>query len=128
MCEFLIRPHHLLCLQFFEGKGYSDSFVKHMTEIHDKLLEENPKIHLVKGTDDICKSCPNNERGRCNKESSVSGNDMRTYEAIKDEVNGDGTWEELTELVYKNIINQNKLKQVCETCRWSDICMKIENN
>lgn len=128
MCEFSIRPHHLLCLQFFEGKGYSDDFVEHMTKIHKMLLNENPKISLVKGVDDICKNCPNNVGGKCNKEESVSGNDKRTYEAIKDDVNGDETWEELTEIVYKNIINKGRLKQVCETCRWSDICMKKAGN
>ena len=29
-----LRPHHLLCLQAFRGKGYSESFVKKMTEVH----------------------------------------------------------------------------------------------
>lgn len=125
MCEYSIRPHHLLCIQFFEGKGYNDDFVKHMAEIHSRLINHNPKIHLVKGTDDICSKCPNNENGQCNKEPSVSGNDKRTYQAIKDEIKGDETWEELTELVYKNIIEQNKLKHVCQTCRWSNICMNI---
>lgn len=124
MCRFSIRPHHLLCLQFFEGKGYSDDFVKHMTEIHEKLLNENPVINIVSGVDDICKNCPNNEGGKCIKEISVSGNDRRTYEAIKGDVERGQTWSELTEIVYKNIIHKGRLKQVCETCRWSDICMK----
>lgn len=124
MCRFSIRPHHLLCLQFFEGKGYSDDFVKHMTGIHEKLLKENPKINLVEGVDDICKNCPNNKGGKCSKEDSVSGNDMRTYEAIKNEIEQGLTWSEWTDVVYKNIINKDRLKQVCETCRWSDICMK----
>lgn len=124
MCQFSIRPHHLLCLQFFEGKGYSDDFVKHMTGIHEKLLKENPKINLVEGVDDICKNCPNNEGKRCSKEGSVLGNDKRTYEVIKDEIKKGQTWSELTNVVYEHIINQGKLKQVCGTCRWSDICMK----
>ena len=127
MCEFSIRPHHLLCLQFFEGKGYSDDFVKNMTDIHEKLLRENPKINIVEGVDDICKNCPNNDGGKCAKDS-VLGNDRRTYEAIKDDVEQGHTWSELTEIVYKNIIHKGMLKQVCETCRWSDICMKSVSN
>ena len=124
MCGFSIRPHHLLCLQFFEGKGYNDDFVKHMTEIHKKLLNENPVINIVSGVDDICKNCPNNENGQCNKEPSVSGNDNRTYDAMKDDLKNEQTWEELTEIVYKNIIDKNKLRVVCRTCRWSEICIK----
>ena len=30
MSKYLIRPHHMLCMQFFEGKGYSDGFVASM--------------------------------------------------------------------------------------------------
>ncbi len=59
MCRYSIRPHHLLCLQFFEGKGYSDDFVRQMAEIHRTLNKENPQINIVEGVDDICKKCPN---------------------------------------------------------------------
>lgn len=128
MCEFSIRPHHLLCLQFFEGKGYSNDFVRHMTGIHEKLLNENPKINLVEGVDDICKGCPHNIEGQCDKELSVSGNDRRTHEVIKEEVEQGQTWSELTNVVYKNIIHEGRLEQVCGTCRWSDICMKKVGN
>ena len=117
MCRFSIRPHHLLCLQFFEGKGYSGEFVKHMAEIQEQLLQKNPVINI-----DICKNCPNNEHGQCSKEASVSGNDKRTYEMIKSSLKEEQTWKDLTQLVYRNIIDKNKLKQVCDVCRWSDIC------
>ena len=55
-----LRPHHLLCLQAFRGKGYSESFVKKMTEVH-AMLRENPKleIRLAEGADDLCAACPN---------------------------------------------------------------------
>ena len=29
---YRIRPHHGMCLYFFEGKGYSEGFIKHMVE------------------------------------------------------------------------------------------------
>ena len=122
MCRFSIRPHHLLRLQFFEGKGYSGEFVKHMAEIQEQLLQKNPVINIVSGVDDICKNCPNNEHGQCSKEASVSGNDKRTYEMIKSSLKEEQTWKDLTQLVYRNIIDKNKLKQVCDVCRWSDIC------
>ena len=32
-----LRPHHLLCLQNFRGKGYSPAFIKKMTEVCAKL-------------------------------------------------------------------------------------------
>ena len=40
MSKYLIRPHHMLCMQFFEGKGYSDGFVASMAAIKEKLEKE----------------------------------------------------------------------------------------
>ena len=36
----VLRPHHSLCIQFFEGKGYSPQFVDGMTKTI-KMLEQN---------------------------------------------------------------------------------------
>lgn len=43
MSKYLIRPHHMLCMQFFEGKGYSDGFVASMAAIKEKLEKEDPQ-------------------------------------------------------------------------------------
>ena len=34
---YRIRPHHGMCLYFFEGKGYSEGFTKHMAEVKEWL-------------------------------------------------------------------------------------------
>ena len=44
MSKYLIRPHHMLCMQFFEGKGYSDGFVASMAAIKEKL-EKHPNAN-----------------------------------------------------------------------------------
>lgn len=48
MSKYLIRPHHMLCMQFFEGKGYSDGFVASMAAIKEKLEKEDPQVRLLK--------------------------------------------------------------------------------
>ena len=130
MCRYSIRPHHLLCLQFFEGKGYSNGFVENMTKIHNEMLSKNPYVELTEGADDICENCPNNENGICTQEKSVSGNDRRTYEAIEDELKkqkGDLTWNQLTEMVHKCIIDVttkiNNIKKI-SLYRRQPICME----
>ena len=59
-----LRPHHLLCLQAFRGKGYSESFVKKMTEVHARL-RENPKleIRLAKGAAGVKRSRQKQQKG-----------------------------------------------------------------
>ena len=55
-----LRPHHLLCTQGYSGKGYSDDFVENMDKIVDYLRNnEDAKIMLKFGDDDLCSRCPN---------------------------------------------------------------------
>lgn len=55
-----IRPHHLLCMNLFSGKGYSDEFVYNMGRIIDRLSSGRAlNITLVSGNDEICARCPN---------------------------------------------------------------------
>ena len=45
--EYKIRPHHGLCIAFFEGKGYSPEFVRHMEQTIANLKQAT--IQLVQG-------------------------------------------------------------------------------
>jgi hypothetical protein len=51
-----LRGHHLICLHFFHGKGYSPEFVVNMMHTLERL-EERPGI-IVDGADDVCEACP----------------------------------------------------------------------
>ncbi|HEX3014471.1 MAG TPA: DUF1284 domain-containing protein [Methanobacterium sp.] len=61
-----IRAHHLLCMQGFQGYGYSEDFSKNMAEIIE-ILQNFPKhkIEIIAGTDVICAFCPYNINGSC---------------------------------------------------------------
>lgn len=48
MSKYLIRPHHMLCMQFFEGKGYSDGFVASMAAIKENLKKKILRLRLLK--------------------------------------------------------------------------------
>ena len=54
------ESHHGMCLYFFEGKGYSEGFTKHMAEVKEWLLGKNglASLQLVGATDEICSACP----------------------------------------------------------------------
>lgn len=122
MSEFFIRPHHMLCLQFFEGKGYSEGFVKNMMGVKQKLEQKNPLIKIVEGADDICAGCPNNIGGKCKDEDSIKLHDERVYEQVMKQIGNCASWDDITDAVRTNIIEPGKVKQVCVQCRWSSIC------
>lgn len=48
-----LRPHHLLCLLTYVGKGYSAAFVANLDRVADRLAA-GEGLALVEGPDDIC--------------------------------------------------------------------------
>lgn len=55
-----LRPHHLMCIQSYVGKGYDEDFVKVMDKITYELRNNKEYlINIVFSTDDICVACPN---------------------------------------------------------------------
>jgi hypothetical protein len=51
-----LRGHHLVCLQFYRGQGYSDEFVANLDGVQ-KAAAETPAL-IVSGPDDVCAACP----------------------------------------------------------------------
>lgn len=64
------RPHHLMCLHFFWGEGYSTTFVENLLESLDRL-EKGPG-EVVEGPDDICVACPKRDDAACSSQAADS--------------------------------------------------------
>lgn len=55
-----LRGHHLICLNFFRGEGYSDGFISNIYEVLKK-----EKVEILAGPDEICLECPYLKDGKC---------------------------------------------------------------
>ncbi len=55
-----LRGHHLICLNFFRGEGYSDDFIEN---IYSVIRKE--RIEIVAGADEVCARCPYLKDNRC---------------------------------------------------------------
>ena len=51
-----LRGHHLICLQFYRGQGYSDEFVANLDRVQKAAIDD-PAL-IVSGPDDVCAACP----------------------------------------------------------------------
>jgi hypothetical protein len=123
MSNTKLRAHHGLCIAFFEGKGYDDSFTKNMRAIIS-ALDQNPEIIIVAYEDMICIACPNNKDGICNCIEKVDRYDKSVLRLCNVN-NGDIlAWKAYKTLVSKNIIETGKMSTVCGDCQWSSICFK----
>ena len=63
-----LRPHHLLCVLTYAGKGYNPAFTANMTRIAGRL-GAGEKISIVEGPDDICAPLLNGPDPHCQRAS-----------------------------------------------------------
>lgn len=118
---YKLRAHHGLCLCFFKGAGYSDSFVENMTNIKCRL-EENPIVCITNQMDEICSVCPNNIEGTCESEQTVCEYDRRVLEKCHISAGESMAYFDFQSLIEKYILSLNKRKEVCQNCEWDLLC------
>lgn len=122
--EIKLRPHHCLCIGFFEGKGYSDEFTANMTKVIRFLEKENPVVTLTCGFDEICSCCPNAVSGICGTDDKVQRYDSKLLEFIFASSGDRMLWSDFLSLVRRNIVDEKSVSDVCGDCKWQYICSK----
>ena len=122
--EFRLRPHHGMCLAFFEGKGYSSEFTAHMAKMKEILTEQNPMITLVRETDDICCACPHNKEGVCDAAQKVYEYDTGVLENCGLKENEKQPFLTFYRQVAEQILDQGIGKKICGNCQWRSICYR----
>ncbi|MDE6005326.1 MAG: DUF1284 domain-containing protein [Oscillospiraceae bacterium] len=129
MSKFNLRPHHGLCIAFFEGKGYDDNFTQHMKNVISILQEQNPEIKLVLKTDYICACCPHQKNQLCDSDCKVQRYDRAVLKACNLQENQVLNWSAFCEIIYKKILISKPISEICVNCQWLTICQKkkIEN-
>ena len=59
-----LRGHHLVCLHFFRGEGYSPEFVQGLAGLIRRAEAGEPVV-VACGPDDVCSACPYLAGERC---------------------------------------------------------------
>lgn len=116
-----IRPHHGLCLAFFQGKGYSDAFVENMTRVK-RALEAQGQVCLTAGADRICAACPNHSGEACTAEEKVNRYDREVLSRCGLEPGDILSYRDFAERVRRYILEPGRREDVCPDCQWSHLC------
>ena len=116
--NLILRPHHLLCTQSYEGRGYSPQFVENMDKITDVLRKPTPtRICLKRDTDSLCEKCPT-KRGenQCRGQDHVKKIDEKVLQYFHLEEK---------EYEYQSLIGKIReemkeeiLEDICGECSW----------
>ena len=119
MNKLEIRPHHLLCIKFFEGKGYSDEFVSSMNSLIDKIEEEpHTRVFITYGSDAVCAACPNENGEACILRNKATDYDTKVSDICSLSKNTPYTYAYLRDITDKLIIREGRLGEICGDCEW----------
>jgi len=120
-----LRGHHLICLHFFRGEGYSAEFIGNLEEILKKA-EADEQITVLSDADDFCDMCPYLKGAKCFYEREADQEIRRM----------DGKALNLLELIVGDIILWTAVKEklplvfnrwadeFCNACDWRWACEK----
>lgn len=124
-----LRPHHLLCMLTFIGKGYSEAFTANYRSIA-RRLSAGENILIVEGPDDICAPLLGDSGAHCRFESVVERDRLAALAVEKllgqtvdpgMSIHPDAALLDTMRTVFA----EGALRTGCGGCEWSPLCTDI---
>ena len=120
-----LRPHHLLCLLTYAGKGYTPAFTANFDDIARRLAE-GEAIRIVEGPDDICTPLLDEADAHCHRDS-VTQRDARAAESLSQilgqPLSDTTVLPDLATL--RAAFSSGEARPACAGCPWFDLCSDI---
>ena len=127
-----LRPHHLLCVLTYVGRGYSPAFTANMTRSAERL-GAGEAVEIVAGPDDICAPLLADPDPHCHR-ASVVERDRAAARDLSDLLGLDvrtGARLVLDEDVIHRLhaaFASHQIRSACTGCEWVDLCGSIAAN
>ncbi len=124
-----LRPHHLLCLLTYSGKGYSPAFTANYDVIAGRIAK-GEDILIVEGPDDICAPLLDDSGSHCWRDS-VTERDRLAASALGALLPDPIQAESMIRLgpasvrQMRSAFATNRIRTACRGCEWDDLCSRI---
>jgi len=120
-----LRGHHLICLHFFSGEGYSPDFVENLSKVL-KRAEAGEQIEICADADDICTACPYLKKGQClyrdDSDEEIREMDKAAIEFLQLKSRSYISWPEIKMRLPE--IFTFWAGKFCGGCGWLTVCRK----
>jgi hypothetical protein len=117
-----LRGHHLVCLHFYEGKGYSADFIENLNHLLRDVVSEGAIV--VSGADDVCAACPHFSDSTCRlyetSDKEVNDMDGLALSLLNVSVGQGINWLEIKEGLHQIIHKWHE--RCCVSCLWFNLC------
>jgi hypothetical protein len=124
-----LRPHHLLCLLTYVGKGYSAAFTANYDAIAARI-GDGEDVLIVAGPDDICAPLLSGDDPHCHRDSVIErdslalrdlGGLLEVPPAVGETVGlGPGLLQQMREA-----FATGRTRAACAGCEWHGLCTAI---
>ena len=124
--QLRLRPHHLVCLQFYRGQGYSASYVENLSRVVASAAEG--PVLVVEGQDSVCVACPGLAPDGTCLDPMAGESEVRRLDRLALAVLGVRVGEECSlaharELLEADAIAAGRWRfDACAGCTWEDVC------
>jgi hypothetical protein len=123
-----LRPHHMLCLLTYVGKGYTPGFAANYNALSLRL-SQGEEIEIVAGPDDICAPLLGEAAPHCWRDSVIA-RDQAAAKSLQSlglniapgkTLKLDGP----TLAHLRDAFAQGIIRPACAGCEWNDLCSTI---
>lgn len=124
-----LRPHHLLCMLTYVGRGYSPAFTANYDAIAVRLSEGEP-IAIVDGPDDVCGPLLGDRDPHC-RNLSVRARDLQAAmdlgpllgHPVRSGVSF--VLDPSTVAALRRSFADQAIRTACSGCEWSELCSEV---
>lgn len=122
-----IRPHHLLCMLTFAGKGYSPEFVANFERVARLIASGGQTLEIVFGPDDICSAILSESECHC-RNATVLERDRLAADALETLLSQPIDEHSRLQLSPKTLDQMRAafavgtIRKACHGCQWSPLC------
>ncbi len=118
-----LRPHHGMCLAYYQGKGYSPTFTSATDALLLRLLKENPVVQLTVAADVMCAACPNRQGNECGGTGNASRYDRAVLKRCGLHEGDRMPFLTFASVVQTRILASGKRTEICGGCQWNEWCI-----
>lgn len=127
-----LRPHHLLCLITYVGKGYTPAFVANYDRIALRL-SQGEDVLIVDGPDDVCAALLCEPDPHCFRDSVRARDAQAAYDVgdlLGMEISAGARIELHPALLarMRKAFAEGATRQACRGCEWFDLCSGIASD
>lgn len=124
-----LRPHHLLCLLTYAGRGYSPAFVANYDAVAARL-SAGEDILIVSGPDDICAPLLASGDAHCGRKSvmerdKLAAREVARWLAVPITAGATLRLDAARLATMRQGFAAGRIRAACAGCEWAGLCTTV---